>query len=50
VHTWDGAKFTWASDWLQGDEQIMKPMVRASADRYAQEKKITRRPPSDCQS
>jgi branched-chain amino acid transport system substrate-binding protein len=50
VHTWDGAKFTWASDWLQADDQIIKPLVRASADKYAADKKITRRPPSDCQS
>jgi branched-chain amino acid transport system substrate-binding protein len=50
VHTWDGGKFTWASDWLQADEQIIKPMVRASADRYATEKKLTRRTPQDCQS
>ena len=50
VHTWDGAKFTWASDWLQADEQIIKPMVKASAEKYAGEKKLTRRDPSDCQS
>ena len=50
VHTWDGAKFTWASDWLQADEQIIKPMVRASAERYAAEKKLTRRAGTDCQS
>ena len=50
VHTWDGAKFVWASDWLQADEQIIKPMVRASADKYAAEKKLTRRTPADCQS
>jgi branched-chain amino acid transport system substrate-binding protein len=50
VHTWDGSKFTWSSDWLQADEQIIKPMVRASADRYAAEKKIQRRTPQDCQS
>ncbi len=50
VHTWDGAKFTWASDWLQADEQIIKPMVRASAERYAAEKKLQRRAPADCQS
>jgi branched-chain amino acid transport system substrate-binding protein len=48
VHTWDGAKFTWSSDWLQADDQIIKPMVKASADRYAAEKKIERRPPTDC--
>jgi len=50
VHTWDGAKFTWSSDWLQADDQIIKPMVRASAERYATEKKIQRRSPQDCQS
>lgn len=50
VHTWDGGKFVWASDWLQADEQIIKPMVKASADRYAAEKKLTRRTPEDCQS
>lgn len=50
VHTWDGSKFVWASDWLQADEQIIKPLVKASAEKYAAEKKITRRSPSDCQS
>lgn len=50
VHTWDGAKFVWSSDWLQADEQIIKPMVRASAEKYAAEKKLTRRTPQDCQS
>jgi len=50
VHTWDGSKFVWASDWLQADEQIIKPMVKASADKYAAEKKLARRTPADCQS
>jgi len=50
VHTWDGSKFVWASDWLQADEQIIKPMVKASAEKYAGEKKLSRRAPADCQS
>jgi branched-chain amino acid transport system substrate-binding protein len=50
VHTWDGSKFVWSSDWLQGDEQIIKPMVKAAADKYAAEKKLTRRAASDCGS
>ncbi len=50
VHTWDGAKFTWASDWMQADEQLIKPMVKASADKYAAEKRLQRRTPQDCQS
>ena len=50
VHTWDGAKFTWASDWLQADDQIIKPLVKTSAEKYAAEKKLTRRESADCQS
>ncbi len=50
VHTWDGTKFTWSSDWLQADDQIIRPMVKASADKYAAEKKLTRREAQDCQS
>jgi branched-chain amino acid transport system substrate-binding protein len=50
VHTWDGAKWNFTSDFLQADEQIIKPMVKAAADKYAAEKKLTRRTPEDCQS
>jgi len=50
VHTWDGAKWSFSSDWYQADEQILKPMVKSAADRYAGEKKLTRRTPADCQS
>lgn len=50
VHTWDGKKWNFTSDWLQGDEQIIKPMVKAAADKYSAEKKIARRSPADCQS
>ncbi len=50
VHTWDGAKFTWASDWLQADDQIIRPLVRASADKYGTEKKLDRRAAADCGS
>ncbi len=50
VHTWDGTKFEWTSDWLQADEAIIKPMVKAAADKYAAEKKLTRRTGADCQS
>lgn len=50
VHTWDGAKWNFSSDWLQADEQILKPMVKAAADKYAGEKKLSRRTPQDCQS
>jgi branched-chain amino acid transport system substrate-binding protein len=50
VHTWDGTKFNWSSDWLQGDEQIINPMVKAAANKYAAEKKLVRRDGADCQS
>jgi branched-chain amino acid transport system substrate-binding protein len=50
VHTWDGSKFVWSSDWLQADEQVIRPLVKVSADKYAAEKKLQRRTPEDCQS
>jgi len=50
VHTWDGSKWGGLSDWYQADEQILKPMVKAAADKYAGDKKLTRRLPADCQS
>ena len=50
IHTWDGAKWNFTSDWLQADDQILKPMQKAAADKYAAEKKLVRRTPADCQS
>ncbi len=50
VHTWDGKKWNFSSDWYQADDQILKPMVKAAADKYAAEKKLTRRTPAECQS
>ena len=50
IHTWDGSKWQFSSDWYQADEQILKPMIKAAADMYAAEKKLTRRAPADCQS
>jgi branched-chain amino acid transport system substrate-binding protein len=50
VHTWDGKKWNFSSDWLQADEQILKPLVKATAAKYAADKKLTPRTPADCQS
>jgi branched-chain amino acid transport system substrate-binding protein len=50
IHTWDGSKWTFTSDWLQGDEQVIKPLVRSTAAKYASEKKLAPRTPDDCQS
>jgi branched-chain amino acid transport system substrate-binding protein len=50
IHTWDGTKWAFTSDWLQPDESMIKPMVKTAADKYAAEKKLSRRTPQDCQS
>ena len=50
VETWDGSKWVVGADWYQADEQILKPMVKAGADKYLADKKLTRRAPTDCQS
>ena len=50
VHTWDGKKWNVVTDWIDADESIIKPMVRQYADKYASDKKLTRRTPADCQS
>ncbi|NDF65311.1 MAG: ABC transporter permease, partial [Betaproteobacteria bacterium] len=50
IHTWNGSKWEFSSEWYQADEMIIKPMVKAAADKYAAEKKLTRRSPADCQS
>ncbi|MEO8279857.1 MAG: ABC transporter substrate-binding protein [Ideonella sp.] len=50
IHTWDGAKWNMSSDWYEADEQILKPMIKSAAEKYAAEKKWTRRTPADCQS
>ena len=50
IHTWDGTKWNFTSDWLQADDSVLKPMVKLSADKYAAEKKLARRTPADCQS
>lgn len=50
IHTWDGKGWQFTSDWLQADEQIIKPLVKSTAAKYAAEKKLTPRTPADCQS
>ena len=50
IHTWDGTQWKFTSDWLQADEQVIKPLVKSTAAKYAAEKKITPRTPADCQS
>ncbi len=50
VHTWDGGKWQFSSDWLQADDIILRPLVKAAANKYAGEKKLSRRDAADCQS
>lgn len=50
IHTWNGKAWEFTSDWMQADEQILKPLVKVTADKYAAEKKLTRRTGQDCQS
>ena len=50
VHTWDGKKWDFTSDWYESDGAIIKPMIKAAADKYASDKKLERRTPADCQS
>ena len=50
VQTWNGSKWEFSSDFIQADEQIIKPMIKAGADKYLADKKMTRRAAADCQS
>ena len=50
IHTWNGKAWEFTSDWMQADEQILKPLVKATADKYAAEKNLPRRTGQDCQS
>jgi branched-chain amino acid transport system substrate-binding protein len=45
IHTWDGAKWSYTSDWYESDAKLLRPMIKASADKYAAEKKFE---PRDC--
>jgi branched-chain amino acid transport system substrate-binding protein len=50
IETWDGKKWNVNPDYIEADEQILKPMIKAGADKYLADKKMTRREASDCQS
>ena len=50
IQTWDGTKWAMSSDFIEADEQIIKPMVKAAADKYVADKKLTRRTSADCQT
>ncbi|HUL96942.1 MAG TPA: ABC transporter substrate-binding protein [Usitatibacter sp.] len=45
IHTWDGGEWSYTSDWYKSESNVLNPMIKASAEKYAAEKKIT---PADC--
>ena len=48
VHTWDGSKWGFTSDWYQADDKVLRPMVLEAASKYAAEKNIQRRTAEQC--
>ena len=40
---WDGTQWTVITDWIATDQALVRPLVEASAAKYAQEKGITPR-------
>jgi branched-chain amino acid transport system substrate-binding protein len=42
---WDGEKWVLVSDWISADRDLLRPIIEASAAKYAKEKGIT---PRDC--
>ncbi|MGE0876542.1 MAG: ABC transporter permease, partial [Burkholderiales bacterium] len=45
IHTWDGKRWVLGKDVYRADNSIITPMIRASAAKYAAEKKVAKR---DC--
>nr|HML83267.1 hypothetical protein [Thiomonas arsenitoxydans] len=45
MQTWDGKKWVMHDAWYEADMQIIKPMVREAAAKYAKEHNIA---PRDC--
>jgi branched-chain amino acid transport system substrate-binding protein len=50
IETWDGKQWIVHPEYINADEQIIKPMVKAGADKYLADKKLQRRPAADCNS
>ena len=41
IQTWDGKNWKITSDWFTADDNVILPMVKEAAAKYAAEKKIT---------
>ncbi|WP_415259281.1 ABC transporter substrate-binding protein [Thauera phenylacetica] len=48
VHSWDGSKWAFSSDWYQADDKVLRPMVLEAASKYATEKGVQRRTAEQC--
>jgi branched-chain amino acid transport system substrate-binding protein len=47
IQQWDGSKWNIVSDWIEPMRDVVRPMMEASAKKYAEENKIT---PRQCPS
>src|SRR5205085_1816593 len=45
MHPWDGQRWRYTSDWYQADMKVIRPLITASAKKFADESKIS---PRDC--
>jgi branched-chain amino acid transport system substrate-binding protein len=43
IHTWDGSKWSYTSDWYEADSKLLRPMIEAAAKKYGAEKKVEAR-------
>ncbi len=50
IHSWDGKQWQFTTDWIEADTSIIKPLVKAYAEKYAAEKKLPARTVADCQT
>ena len=50
IQTWNGKGWDVGNTWYEGDRNVLGPMVTATANKYAADKKLTRRAASDCNS
>jgi len=41
IEQWDGSKWVLVSDWIEGNKNLIHPLFKASAAKYAKEKGIT---------
>ena len=45
IHTWDGSEWSYTSDMYQSETKMLAPIIKASAEKYAADKKL---PVIDC--